>query len=289
MADVSFFPSFNYKWAQTGQSITMDDTQYKLGWAYIGTTHPSVEQFNKVFQVADEKSNFLYRQIQNAVTSRGLTMAASNDNSLRDAINTLLPVGVPLPWPNGTPPEGFLLMSGQSISSAQYPVLVSLYGSRLPDMRERFVRGASSAIAPLTTQEDSIKSHAHTATTASNGSHNHTGTAQTAGTHNHAASTGQSGEHRHVVNLNQLNSNSYEGWGRIATGGDGPEGTIPNIVTEPSGNHTHQVYVNNAGSHTHSVAVNSAGAHSHSVTVNATGSAETRPKSIAFYYICRAG
>lgn len=290
MADVSFFPSFTYKWAQTGQLVSMDDTQYKLGWAYIGTTHPSVEQFNKVFQIADEKSNFLYRQIKNAVESKGLSMSANNDLSLRDALNAMMPIGMPLPWPNANPPAGFILMSGQSINASQYPVLFGLYGATLPDLRERFIRGASPSISPLTLQEDTIKSHKHEATTASAGSHNHSGTTANGGTHNHSASTGGAGDHVHG-GLGQagfdVQGDGSSGTARMNYGDNWPYNG--NILNMWAGNHAHSVSVDNAGNHNHSLSINSAGAHIHEVTVNETGSTETRPKAIAFYYVCRAG
>jgi hypothetical protein len=42
-------------------------------------------------------------------------------------------------------------------------------------------------------------------------------------------------DHQHVVNLQQLNSNNQDGYGRLSTGGQGPEGTIPDINTNVSG------------------------------------------------------
>ena len=47
----------------------------------------------------------------------------------------------PIPYPKSIPPSGFLLMDGQAITQAQYPILYGLYGSRLPDMRAQTIRG----------------------------------------------------------------------------------------------------------------------------------------------------
>lgn len=58
---------------------------------------------------------------------------------------TTLPVGVPIPWPTATPPEGFITMSGQTITATQYPRLFALYGSKLPDLRGEFIRGWDNA------------------------------------------------------------------------------------------------------------------------------------------------
>jgi hypothetical protein len=286
MADVSFFPGFTYKWAQTGQSVTMDDTQYKLGWAYIGATHPSVEQFNKVFQIADEKSNYLYRQIRNAVTSRGLTLSAHNDDSLRDAINMLLPVGVPLPWPTAVAPSGFILMNGQAINAAQYPTLATLYGSNLPDLRERFIRGASGSIAPLTMQNDAIKAHSHAATTNNAGQHGHTYTMGGSGNHTHNGTTSAAGSHQHNMRSDNIGAGGgFDSPDFKPTGDSGPiQG-----VSGTAGNHSHGFTTGGAGDHTHHLSINANGGHTHEITVGETGSTETRPKAIAFYYICRAG
>ena len=76
----------------------------------------------------------------------------------------------PIPYPKATPPEGFLLMNGQSITQAQYPILFSLYGSNLPDMRGVFTRGWDNGRgfdpgrALLSYQADELKSHNHATT-----------------------------------------------------------------------------------------------------------------------------
>jgi hypothetical protein len=66
MAAVNLPEAFGYKWAENGTVDAMDDSQYKLGWAFIGPTPPSVEQFNKVLQTLDEKANYInFRRIGN--------------------------------------------------------------------------------------------------------------------------------------------------------------------------------------------------------------------------------
>ncbi|MCW3305635.1 phage tail protein [Escherichia coli] len=52
------------------------------------------------------------------------------------------PVGSPIPWPSATPPQGYLLMDGQSFSCSRYPQLARAYpGCKLPDLRGVFIRG----------------------------------------------------------------------------------------------------------------------------------------------------
>ncbi|GCX98398.1 phage tail protein [Escherichia coli] len=53
-----------------------------------------------------------------------------------------LPVGVPVPWPTATPPEGWLKCDGRAFTKEQYPVLARVYPTlRLPDLRGEFIRG----------------------------------------------------------------------------------------------------------------------------------------------------
>ncbi|KEL96306.1 phage tail fiber repeat family protein, partial [Escherichia coli 6-175-07_S3_C1] len=63
--------------------------------------------------------------------------------SIKDVLNYLglgegsaLPVGVPVPWPTATPPEGWLKCDGRAFTKEQYPVLARAYPTlRLPDLR----------------------------------------------------------------------------------------------------------------------------------------------------------
>lgn len=86
MAAVQILQAFAYKWAQDGTAAALDDSQYKAGWAFIGATPPSVEQFNKVHQIADEKSNWLYGQVKAVTDAAGLVLAAGTSTTLRDAM-----------------------------------------------------------------------------------------------------------------------------------------------------------------------------------------------------------
>ena len=48
---------------------------------------------------------------------------------------------MPIPYPKSTPPVGYLALMGQTISQITYPILYSLYGATLPDLRGQFLRG----------------------------------------------------------------------------------------------------------------------------------------------------
>lgn len=91
MATVNILqPAFSTTWAENGTVEAIDEAQWKAGWAYIGTVPPSVEQFNKVHQVQDEKSNWLYQQMLSVMTAAGEMPSVGDLNSLRDAIEANL-------------------------------------------------------------------------------------------------------------------------------------------------------------------------------------------------------
>ncbi|HFO6370091.1 TPA: phage tail protein [Escherichia coli] len=55
---------------------------------------------------------------------------------------SVLPVGVPVPWPSATPPTGWLKCNGAAFSSEMYPKLAKAYPTnKLPDLRGEFIRG----------------------------------------------------------------------------------------------------------------------------------------------------
>ncbi|MGV7962304.1 phage tail protein [Photorhabdus tasmaniensis] len=54
----------------------------------------------------------------------------------------LIPVGVPLPWPVATPPEGWIKCNGAAFDKSKFPELAKLYpGGNVPDLRGEFIRG----------------------------------------------------------------------------------------------------------------------------------------------------
>ncbi|EJJ4275261.1 TPA: phage tail protein [Klebsiella pneumoniae] len=57
-------------------------------------------------------------------------------------IDKYIPVGLPLPWPQATPPGGWLKCNGATFDKAKYPKLAVAYPSgALPDLRGEFLRG----------------------------------------------------------------------------------------------------------------------------------------------------
>jgi hypothetical protein len=86
MAEVNFFDSFEEPWAQNGDVEAIQDNQYKAGWAYIGATPPSVEQFNKVQQLSDQKAAWLFAQMKELAEQGGYALTAEMEDALTRGI-----------------------------------------------------------------------------------------------------------------------------------------------------------------------------------------------------------
>ncbi|MCA7086039.1 phage tail protein [Cupriavidus sp. DB3] len=91
MTAVNFFDSFETPWAQNGNVESIEDNQYKQGWAYIGATPPSVEQFNKVQQLSDEKAAWLFAQIKELADRAGFDLTAQTNDALTRGVSRLAP------------------------------------------------------------------------------------------------------------------------------------------------------------------------------------------------------
>ena len=96
-----------------------------------------------------------------------------------------IPVGSPIAWLLATIPVGYLEFAGQAITQAQYPKLYALFGSTLPDLRDRVLLGASPTKAVGSVGGED----AHILTTAELAAHGH-GAADRNLDHSHGANHG---------------------------------------------------------------------------------------------------
>jgi microcystin-dependent protein len=78
-------------------------------------------------------------------------------------------IGAPIPWLLSAIPSGYLEFNGQTITQAAYPQLFALFGSVLPDLRNRVLMGASATYPIATTGGLAT----HTLTSAEMPSHTH--------------------------------------------------------------------------------------------------------------------
>ena len=106
------------------------------------------------------------------------------------SVGASIPVGTVITWPSNSWPsdrDNWLECNGQSISSAVYPELVGVIGSRVPDYRGRFLRGLQSGHSVGQTVANSIKSHNHSQPT-----HTHSFSGQLVSTALSGTAAGQS-------------------------------------------------------------------------------------------------
>lgn len=98
-----------------------------------------------------------------------LSAAHPHSQYLKTAdIDKYIPVGLPLPWPQATAPEGWLKCNGAPFDKVKFPKLAAAYPSgTLPDLRGEFIRGwddgrgINTGRALLSSEADMNKSHGH--------------------------------------------------------------------------------------------------------------------------------
>lgn len=97
----------------------------------------------------------LVNSLSSTATDAALT--ANMGNTLNDILEII--AYSPIPFYGNSAPQGFIPMSGQSITSAQYPKLFSRYGSTLPNLNDgSFIRGIGGDAAALgVKQGDAIR------------------------------------------------------------------------------------------------------------------------------------
>ncbi len=89
MADPTFFDLFETPWAETGTVDIMTLPQYRAGWAFIGSLPPTVEQFNKLQQLNDQKLAWLFHQVKAVAVATGQEIGPGTLDILIHALQNL--------------------------------------------------------------------------------------------------------------------------------------------------------------------------------------------------------
>ena len=158
----------------TGGLTPISDVNYAKGWEFVGANPPTKNDFSYLQNLSDLKSQWLYsNKLQRAnpfgdIKADGEEAVATALGNLGLGEGSLLPVGVPVPWPLATPPTGWLKCNGAPFSAEEYPELAKAYPTnKLPDLRGEFIRGwddgrgVDNGRGLLSTQNDEFKSHSH--------------------------------------------------------------------------------------------------------------------------------
>ena len=148
------------------------------------------------------------------------------------------PIGTIMAWISNTPPAGYLICNGQSISANKYATLRSIIGNSLPDLRGRALIGQGNYTGVKTLNRavsQSTSAPTKSLSSSSAGSHSHSSSIDTAGNHNH----------RYGNNTLKGGGTKNTAYSAIDNKGD--------YKTTQNGAHTHTVTISSDGSHSHTI------------------------------------
>lgn len=162
---MTIFEAFAKLFGSDGRRQDWTAEEWALGWAAISNDPPTVEQFNALQNISDQKANYLYRQISalsqsdttplslddnerlkraiqlmianaaigvvNNLTSASATQALSANQGriLSERINKAVPAGVVLHTAASVAPDGWLLCNGAAVSRTAYADLFAAIGT----------------------------------------------------------------------------------------------------------------------------------------------------------------
>lgn len=105
----------------------------------------SVEEISKDLDKKFDKNN-VAEELGSATDKVMSQKACSGIFALASDVEVVnnYPVGAPIPWPQATPPKGYLVCNGDTFDKVKCPKLTQVYPSgKLPDLRGEFIRGLS--------------------------------------------------------------------------------------------------------------------------------------------------
>ncbi|WP_019615085.1 tail fiber protein [Psychromonas ossibalaenae] len=196
-------------------------------------------------------------QLSTSISSTSTVLAATPSavKAAYDlASSSACPVGVPLPWPTDTPPEGFVVMKGQAFDVDLYPETAEAYPTGiLDDMRGLAVVGKTDEELVLAYEADQVISHTHEGSTVGS---TDVGTkeAELDGAHLHSMTGGNDDNGMGgYVQETELSSGSF-------------------IASSSHSGHTHSIPI---------------GSHAHTLLIASFGSTENTIKNRKFNWIVR--
>ncbi|MGB0550997.1 MAG: hypothetical protein ACPGQV_00245 [Alphaproteobacteria bacterium] len=180
-----------------------------------------------------------------------------------------VPIGATIPYfgPLEKLPPSWSLCNGEVVRDQDSPLI----GQRLPDLRDAFVRGASSKESiGKTGGSDEISTspagaHAHGGVTA-NTPDSEMRTSGVAGLHRHSGQTGSAG-------------------GGLSSNSGLPGG--PGALSQRGSAHQHALNTDLTGNHSHNLPPTNAHQHEVSESGNHAHKGDNRPRHVEAYFICR--
>ncbi len=167
-----------------------------------------------------------------------------------------VPIGTVVAFAGSTAPSGWLLCDGSYYLPSQYPALFNVIGYTydgvgglfaVPELKGRILAGTDTSDIQFDTPGKIGGSKTHTISASEIPTHNHTASMSSDGTHQHSGTASTDGNHQHTgVPLTLGTSEGGNGDLEWRVGG----------ITDPAGDHTHNLSISNAGQHNHSITVN---------------------------------
>ncbi len=193
--------------------------------------------------------------------------------------------------PSGVP-SGLIVMWYGALSAIPDGWLLCDGSNDTPDLRNRFVYGASDSVSPGTTGG----ANSYVLATAQLPAHTHAGASSTEGSHTHTVTTASAGAHTHTASVNSPShrhnhyQRSYSGTYPQDSVATSPNTGTATINSGSSGNHNHTRPNVSGGSHGHTISITSNGAHEHDLTIDTTGDNEAidnRPETMVLAFIMK--
>ncbi|MCU0107917.1 pyocin knob domain-containing protein, partial [Rodentibacter caecimuris] len=78
------------RWAKNGDLTDFSQTNYEAGWAHLGDDTPTVQDFNYVQAMNDQKDQWLFAQINEVLKAQGIEATEEDLPALKRAIENLV-------------------------------------------------------------------------------------------------------------------------------------------------------------------------------------------------------
>lgn len=78
------------KWAENGDVASFSETNYGVGWSFLGDDTPTVEDFNAIQQWNDKKDQWLFGQIAAICQAENITVSEQDLEALHKAIKQMV-------------------------------------------------------------------------------------------------------------------------------------------------------------------------------------------------------
>lgn len=88
------FDRFLKRWASTGVVTNPGASQADTGFSFLADKPPTIELFNALFQILDDKDNWLYLRISEVLLAAGIQPSDATQNQLLTAMRTIFAPGM---------------------------------------------------------------------------------------------------------------------------------------------------------------------------------------------------